>query len=69
MKSFLINIKNLLPYLFLVCLYFIFINFEARKKYTNSTRENTGKNTINNKKSEINNANLRISIPVIPYND
>ena len=69
MKSLLINVKNLLPYLFLVCIYFFFINIEARKTYNNSTKENDNKNTSNDKKSDINKVNLRISIPVIPYND
>ena len=69
MKSFLINVKNLLPYLFLVFIYFFFINIEARKTYNNSTKENKNINTTNDKISEINKVNLRISIPVIPYNE
>ena len=69
MKSFLINITNLLPYLFLVFIYFFFINIEARKTYNNSTKENDNNNTSNEKKSDIKKVNLRISIPVIPYNE
>ena len=69
MKSLLINVKNLLPYLFLVCIYFFFINIEASKTYKNSTKENDNKNKSNDKKLDINNVNLRISIPVIPYNN
>jgi len=69
MKSFLINVKNLLPYLFLVFIYFFFINIEARKTYNNSTKENDNKNTSRKKESDINKVNLRITIPVIPYND
>ena len=69
MKSLLINVKNLLPYLFLIVIYFLFINIEARKIYNNSSKENDNKNTSNDKKSDINKVNLRISIPVIPYND
>ena len=69
MKSFLINVKNLLPYLFLVFIYFFFINIEARKTYNNSTKENDNNNTSNEKKSDIKKVNLRIRIPVIPYNE
>ena len=69
MKSFLINVKNLLPYLFLVVIYFFFINIEARKTYKNSTKKNVEKNTSIDKKSDIDKVNLRITIPVIPYND
>ena len=69
MKSFLINVKNLLPYLILICIYFFFINVEARKTYNNSTKENDNNNTSNEKKSDIKKVNLRISIPVIPYNE
>ena len=69
MKSFLINVKNSLPYLILICIYFFFINIEARKTYNNSTKENDNNNTSNEKKSDIKKVNLRISIPVIPYNE
>jgi len=69
MKSFLINVKNLLPYLILICIYFFLINIEARKTYNNSTKENDNNNTSNEKKSDIKKVNLRISIPVIPYNE
>ena len=69
MKSLLINVKNLLPYLFLICIYFFFINIEARKTYKNSTKKNVEKNTSIDKKSDIDKVNLRITIPVIPYND
>ena len=69
MKSLLNNLKNLLPYLLLVCIYFFFINIEARKTYNNSTKQNDKKNKSNDKKLDINKINLRITIPVIPYND
>ena len=69
MKSLLNNLKNLLPYLLLVCIYFFFINIEARKTYNNSTNQNDKKNKSNDKKLDINKGNLRITIPVIPYND
>ena len=66
MKSLLNNLKNLLPYLLLVCIYFFFINIEARKTYNNNTKQNDKRN---DKKLDINKVNLRITIPVIPYND
>ena len=69
MKSLLNNLKNLLPYLLLVCIYFFFINIEARKTYNNSNKQNDKKNKSNDKKLDINKVNLRITIPVIPYND
>ena len=69
MKSLLNNLKNLLPYLLLVCIYFFFINIEARKTYRNSTKQNYKNNTSIDKKIDINKVNLRINIPVIPYND
>ena len=60
------NIKNLLPYLLLIAIYFFFVNLEAgRDKETNRTNENEsllieGKSTEQNKQQ-------RIKIPVIPY--
>ena len=69
MKSLLINLKNLSPYFILVCIYFFFINIEARNTYNNSTKQNDNENTSNDKKLDINKVNLRITIPVIPYNE
>ena len=60
------NIKNLLPYLLLIAIYFFFVNLEARKDYeTNRTNENEAK-LIEEKSSE-KNKQQRIKIPVIPY--
>jgi len=36
------NIKNLLPYLLLIAIYFFFVNLEARKQEINSHRSNKG---------------------------
>ena len=66
MKSLLLNIKNLIPYLLLISLYFLFINIEARKELTNYTIKNNTKKNIGLEKN-VENINLRISIPVIPY--
>ena len=60
------NIKNLLPYLLLIAIYFFFVNLEARKDTeTNRTNENEAK-LIEEKSSE-QNKQQRIKIPVIPY--
>ena len=60
------NIKNLLPYLLLIAIYFFFVNLEARKdNETNRTNENEAK-LIEEKSSE-QNKQQRIRIPVIPY--
>ncbi len=60
------NIKNLLPYLLLIAIYFFFVNLEARKdNETNRTIENEAK-LIEEKSSE-KNKQQRIKIPVIPY--
>jgi len=60
------NIKNLLPYLLLIAIYFFFVNLEARKdNKTNRTNENEAK-LIEEKSSE-KNKQQRIKIPVIPY--
>ena len=60
------NIKNLLPYLLLIAIYFFFVNLEAgRDKETNRTNEN-GSLLIEEKSTE-QNKQQRIKIPVIPY--
>ena len=60
------NIKNLLPYLLLIAIYFFFVNLEARKdNETNRTNENEA--TLIEKKSSEQNKQQRIKIPVIPY--
>ena len=60
------NIKNLLPYLLLIAIYFFFVNLEARKdNETSRTKENEAK-LIEEKSSE-QNKQQRIKIPVIPY--
>ena len=60
------NLKNLLPYLLLIAIYFFFVNLEARKdNETIRTNENEAK-LIEEKSSE-QNKQQRIKIPVIPY--
>ena len=61
------NIKSLFPYLLLIAIYFSFINIEARKDKSfkiNSDNENI----FSEDESSNEDNNLRISIPVIPYN-
>ena len=60
------NIKNLLPYLLLIAIYFIFVNLEAGKdKETN--RRNENESMLIEEKSTEQNKQQRIKIPVIPY--
>ena len=60
------KIKNLLPYLMLIAIYFFFINLEAGKdNETNRTNENQAK--LIEEKSTEQNKQKRIKIPVIPY--
>ena len=60
------NIKNLLPYLLLIAIYFFFVNLEARKdNETNRTNEN--ESLLIEEKSAEQNKQQRIKIPVIPY--
>ena len=60
------NIKNLLPYLLLIAIYFFFVNLEARKdNETNRTNENESM-LIEEKSTEQNKQQI-IKIPVIPY--
>ena len=60
------NIKNLLPYLLLIAIYFFFVNREAgRDKETNRTNEN--ESLLIEEKSTEQNKQQRIKIPVIPY--
>ena len=66
MKSLLVNIKNLLPYLLLIVVYFFFVNLEAQNSNTYNKMFNINED-INDNKSNIKKTNKRISIPVIPY--
>ena len=60
------NIKNLLPYLLLIAIYFFFINLEAGKdKKTNRSKDN--ESMLIEEKSTEQNKQQRIKIPVIPY--
>ena len=70
MKSLLLKIKNLLPYLILISIYFFFVNIEARNdqsRYKKKTNINEIIKDTDVVKSDINKKIKRISIPVIPY--
>ena len=60
------NIKNLLPYLLLIAIYFFFVNLEAGKnKKTN--RKNENESILTDEKSTEQYKQQRVKIPVIPY--
>ena len=60
------NIRSLLPYFILVAIYFFFINLEARKQ-NNEEIIFEKQNNPNLNKPSLNDNNVRIKIPVIPY--
>ena len=60
------NIKNLLPYLLFIAIYFFIVNLEAgNDKKNNSTTEN--EYILTEEESSEQNKQKRIQIPVIPY--
>ena len=70
MKSLLKKINNIIPYIFIIIVYFFFINIEAQKKLkkTKITNQNTTESTTSqeNIKIPITTTN-KIEIPVIPF--
>ena len=69
MKSILIilkNLKNVLPYFLLIAIYFFFVNLEARNEKDN-VKKTGNEVTKTYTKSSINEEELRIKIPIIPY--
>ena len=70
MKTIFKDIKNFLPYLALIFIYFFFVNIEAKKSRNENhilNKNNRNENNLKDNKKENINRNLRISIPVIPY--
>ena len=61
------NIRNLLPYIALIALYFFFINIEA-KKNKNSKQIIKNEKNLTVDETVLDKKTLRIEIPVIPYN-
>ena len=71
MKLLLIKVKNLLPYLFLIAIYFFFVNIEARNNQNNYLNNNKKIGKAEEPKEgnlEDKEKVITISIPVIPYN-
>ena len=69
MKSifiFLRNVKNLLPYLILIAIYFFFVNLEAKKNINNSQQKKI-EQSIKNNKNILDGKQKRLIIPVVPY--
>ena len=60
------NLKNLLPYFLLIAIYFFFVNLEARKENVN-IRDTKNENILSDDKSSFDGENLRMRIPVIPF--
>ncbi len=67
MRSLFINIKNTIPYLVLIVTYFFFINIEARRDRNDIFKSYNSKVEIEDNVDKIE-KNVRIEIPVIPYN-
>ena len=68
MNSIFLNIKNLLPYLLLIVIYFFLVNIEANKNH-NYNKPIISEKDKNFSKTDINNINSIVNIPVIPFKD
>ena len=66
-KSVFTSIKDLLPYLLLISIYFFFINIEARNEKDKNYKQLVD-NELNDNNLNIQDNNIRIKIPIIPYN-
>ena len=63
------NIKNLIPYLLLIALYFFFINLETIDEQKNKSILKS-ESELNEKESSKNDKKQKIiSIPVLPYSE
>ena len=62
------NIKNLLPYFLLIAIYFFFISLEAKKENKLKNFVETENDSFNENKL-IEENQIRINIPVVPYNE
>ena len=67
MKSLFLNIKNLLPYLLLISIYFFFINIEAKNDLNSNKNKIEKEKDTNYTELEAIDKTITISIPVIPY--
>ena len=66
-KSVFKSIKDLLPYLLLISIYFFFINIEARNEKDKNNKQQI-KNVFNDNNLDVQDKIIRIKIPIIPYN-
>ena len=66
-KSVFTSIKDLLPYLILISIYFFFINIEARNEKDKNNKQQI-KNVFNDNNLDVQDKIIRIKIPIIPYN-
>ena len=72
MKSLVIKILSIFPYLLLISIYFFIINLQARKdmpKYQDNIVESEKESNIFKPRTENYQPNQRIKIEVIPYSD
>ena len=60
------KIRNQLPYLLLIAIYFFFVNLEARKE-TNNTKNIEKKVMSNDLQPNVVDRQRRVVIPVIPF--
>jgi len=60
------KIRNQLPYLLLIAIYFFFVNLEARKE-TNNTKNIEKKVMFNDLQPNVVDRQRRVAIPVIPF--
>ena len=70
MKTLFINLKNLIPYLTLITIYFFFVNYVARNNIEkpNKNNERIENKDLSPKNKSIESQNYkRVIIPVIPY--
>ena len=60
------NIKNLIPYFLLIAVYFSFVNIEANKDI-NKNKGKEKEKILSDDEPKVVDKQLRIRIPVIPY--
>ena len=61
------NLKNLLPYFLLIAIYFFFVNL-VTKTDKNFDKSIEKKSDLPDETSRRNNNQIRLKIPVMPYN-
>ena len=72
MKDFLLRIKNLIPYLLLVAIYFFLVNLEVKNGSKRNELEKNrfdSVNVNNDESTDFVDSPIRIKIPIIPYSE